>query len=74
MGLISGIDPKFTLAHEALPELFIESENPSSLGHLPSIFYTLGPESCAEHTKDSSIGQKSRCCWNMFEHNFVYSS
>lgn len=74
MGLVAGIDPKFTLAHEVLPEVFIESENPSSVAHLHNIFYTLGPESCAEHTKDSSIGKKSSCCWNMFDYNFVCSS
>lgn len=47
---------KFTLAHEALPELFIGSENFSSLTHLSNTFYTLGPESCAEHIKDPLIG------------------
>lgn len=55
-GLIAGIDFKFTLAHEALPKLFIESKNSSSLTHLINIFCTSGPESCAEHIKDSLIG------------------
>lgn len=51
-GLIAGIDSKLTLAHEALPELFVESKNSSSLTHLINIFYTSGPESCAEHIKE----------------------
>lgn len=54
-GLIAGIESKFTLAREALPKLFIESKS-SSLTHLSNIFYTLRPESCAEHIKDSLIG------------------
>lgn len=45
---------------------FTESEKPSSLTHLSNISYISGPGSCAEHSKDALIGQKSRCCWNMF--------
>lgn len=60
----SRTDHEFTVAHGAFQELFIESENVSSLtvAHLTLISYTSGPESCAEYiVKDSLIGQKSVC-------------
>lgn len=74
---MAGTDHEFTVAHETLPELFVEGEEPSSLSvtHLTDISYTSGSESCAEYiVKDSLIGWKSGCCWKTFEHNFVYSS
>lgn len=56
---MAGTDHEFTVAHETLPELFVEGEEPSSLSvtHLTDISYTSGSESCAEYiVKDSLIG------------------